>query len=113
MTDIIRDHNYNQYLMFSQKKAKAPKVSYQDGSHTDSVLGMSWCQQYRNVLASASADKTVKVWDISRQVCEHTLTHHTSKVQSVEWNPLEAPVLLSGSFDKSACLVSNIFRSYF
>jgi periodic tryptophan protein 1 len=58
------------------------------------------------VLASASADKTVKVWDISREACEHTLTHHSSKVQAVAWNPSEAPILLTGAFDRSACLVS-------
>jgi periodic tryptophan protein 1 len=47
----------------------------------------------------------MQVWDVSQQKCEHTLRHHSNKVQAVAWNPVEAPVLLTGSFDKTACLV--------
>jgi hypothetical protein len=56
---------------------------------------------------SCAADKTVKIWDVVTQTCQHTLTHHSSKVQAVAWNPAEAPVLLSGGYDKRACLVSE------
>lgn len=53
----------------------------------------------------AAADHTVKVWDVATQQCQHTLRHHSDKVQAVAWNPAEPPVLLSGGFDKRACLV--------
>ena len=75
------------------------------GSHSKGVMGLAWNAQYRNVLASASADATVKVWDVTSQQCQATLAHHTSKVQAVAWNPADPPVLLSGGFDRRICLV--------
>eukprot|EP00877_Chromochloris_zofingiensis_P000054 jgi/Chrzof1/10049/Cz04g25100.t1 len=90
-----------------RKKSKKARPSLHAGSHEDAVLGLSWNREYRNVLASASADGTVKVWDVVTGQCEHTLTHHKDKVQAVAWNPAESPVLLTGSFDRTACLVGD------
>ena len=56
-------------------------------------------------LASASADCTVKLWDLSRSGAEgsplQTLTHHRDKVQAVEWNPGLPNMLLTGGFDQT------------
>jgi len=87
-----------------KKKKKKTKV-LKEGSHKEAVLGLSWNQMQRHVLASASADKTVKIWDVPRASCLHTLTHHTDKVQALQWHPTEAAVLLTGSFDRNASVL--------
>ena len=85
-------------------------------SHTDSVLGLSWNTVYRQALASASADKAVKIWDITTQKCSFTFNHHSDKVQAVKWNPAEAWLLATGSFDKTIgvvdCRSSTVSKSF-
>lgn len=91
----------------SKKKKKSktlPDVQVRPGSHTDAVLGLAWNREFRNVLASASADHCVKVWDVATATCSATLQHHSSKVQAVAWNPEEHAVLLSGGFDRRAVI---------
>ncbi len=56
------------------------------------------------ILASGSADTTVKIWDINTQKCLHTMTHHSSKVQSVKWHPVEEGVMATAGFDHKLCL---------
>lgn len=51
-----------------------------------------------------AADTSVKIWDVATGQVSVTLNHHQGKVQAVEWNPAESPVLLSGGFDQRVCL---------
>ena len=84
------------------KKKKNPVMK--EGSHTESVLGLSWNRVYRPALASGSADATIKIWDVTTQQCSHTFAQHSDKVQTVQWHPSQAWLLSSGSFDKTVCL---------
>ncbi|EHB01952.1 F-box-like/WD repeat-containing protein TBL1XR1 [Heterocephalus glaber] len=51
------------------------------------------------MLASASFDSTIRLWDVDRGICIHTLTKHQEPVYSVAFSP-DGRYLASGSFDK-------------
>ncbi|KAF1360459.1 periodic tryptophan protein-like protein [Lizonia empirigonia] len=82
-----------------KKKKKSKKAN--DNFHVDSVLSLAASRQHRNLLASSSADKTVKLWDLNTTKCAKSYTYHTDKVSSVAWHPTESTVLLSGSYDRT------------
>jgi periodic tryptophan protein 1 len=88
-----------------KRKKKTKKPELKPGSHTTSVLGLSWNRHHRQILSSCSADNTIKLWDVTKQQCLQTYTYHQDKVQSVKWHPTEANILLSGSFDKTVCIL--------
>ncbi len=61
------------------------------------------------ILASASFDSTVRLWDVERGNCIHKLTKHTEPVYSVAFSP-DGMLLASGSFDKCVHIWSTQVR---
>lgn len=58
------------------------------------------------MLASASFDCSVRLWDVERGICIHTLVKHADPVYSVSFSP-DAKYLASGSFDRKIFIWST------
>lgn len=69
--------------------------------HSDAVNALAFNPTSEYIVATASADKTIGLWDL-RNVREkvHTLEGHNDAVTSLAWHPHEAAILGSGSYDR-------------
>lgn len=67
--------------------------------HTGSVTAVAFSPDER-CLASASADRTVKIWDLNTGKALLTFEGHTDRVTSIAFSP-DGKLLVSGATDKS------------
>ncbi|XP_059127235.1 coronin-6 isoform X2 [Peromyscus eremicus] len=74
--------------------------------HTGPVLDIDWCPHNDNVIASASDDTTVMVWQIPDYTPVHNITEpvitlegHSKRVGILSWHPTARNVLLSAGGD--------------
>jgi periodic tryptophan protein 1 len=88
-------------------KAKNKKKYYNEGSHLDAVLCLSMHPTEVNILASGSADKIVKIWDLNTQKCIRDIKNHKEKVQVLQWNKNDPNTILSAGFDGKGVVTNS------
>jgi len=64
--------------------------------HTDDVVALSWTKKH--FLLSASADKTVRLWNVRRVECLRVI-EHPDLLSSVTFHPLSERFLVTGCMD--------------
>lgn len=84
------------------KRKKRRKTAKSNAEfHVDAVLTLAANRLHKNLLASGSADETVKLWDLNTTKCAKSYAMHAGKVCALDWHPKESTVLLSGSYDQT------------
>lgn len=68
--------------------------------HEGAIISLSVNQERKNILASGSADSTVKIWDMSKG-SSVAMTHKCGgfKPEKVQWHPTESSILFISTDD--------------
>ena len=82
-----------------KKRRKSKKIN--DEYHVDAVLALATNRNHRSLLASGSADNTVKLWDLNAIKCARSYSFFNGKCCSLDWHKTMTTVLLSGSYDRT------------
>jgi WD40 repeat protein len=87
------------FLAINPLRAEEPKARHTLHGHTDDVPCMAFSPDGKT-LASASGNKTIKLWDVATGKEQASLQGHTNTITSVAFSP-NGKLLASASQDKS------------
>lgn len=68
----------------------------------DGAYDVTWSEENDNIVLSAIADGSVKIWDLALPPAANpirSLHEHTREVHSVDYNPVRRDSFLSSSWD--------------
>ena len=83
------------------RQASNTEASVKTQGHTDAINALAFNPASEFVLATASGDKTIGLWDLRNLKDKlHSLEGHADSVTSLAWHPFEEAILGSGSYDR-------------
>ncbi|TRY51991.1 Anaphase-promoting complex subunit 4 WD40 domain containing protein [Cryptosporidium tyzzeri] len=74
---------------------------HSDLGHSDAVMSLAAHNGNSKLLASGSADETIKLWDLNEGSCIITYSNSTNKVQCLEWHHSENNILIAADYNRS------------
>jgi histone-binding protein RBBP4 len=87
------------------RNASTTTSAAQGKGHTDAVNSLAFNPACEYIVATASADTTVGLWDLRNLKAKlHSLDSHTRSVNSLAWHPFDEAILGSGSEDRRVIL---------
>ncbi|POS88097.1 hypothetical protein EPUL_000603 [Erysiphe pulchra] len=87
-------------ILDTRIKAAGSVLSNKEG-HTDAINALAFNHTSEYLLATASHDKTIGLWDMRNLSSKvHSLEGHIDAVTSLSWHPTEPAILGSGSYDR-------------
>lgn len=73
--------------------------------HSNAVMSLAIHSRNYKLLASGSADETVKLWDLNEGSCINTYSNCSDKVQCLEWHHSENNILIAADYSRSIQLI--------
>lgn len=87
-------------ILDTRIKGTGSVLSNKEG-HTDAINALAFNHSSEYLLATASHDKTIGLWDLRNLSSKiHSLEGHIDAVTSLSWHPTEVAILGSGSYDR-------------
>lgn len=80
-------------------------AAHKVNAHSEAINSLAFNPACEYVLSTASADKTVALWDLRNLKLKlHSFEGHDDEVTSLAWSPHEETILASSSIDRRIIL---------
>jgi len=87
----------------------APNSLMTFAEHTHCVYNAIWCPHRADVIASASGDRSVRIWDVKQPRSIQSFIAHDAEVLSLDWNKYRENEIATASVDKTIRVQNHPF----
>lgn len=101
--DVIASVGDDKKLIFWDGRSKN-KINEINMAHASDIHSVTFNPNDPNILATGSADASIKIWELRNMKSFATLLSHKKEILQMEWNPRFKSILASCSADRRVCI---------